>query len=635
MIRSGESEGALALAEPADAGQGAGAEYETVVRVIEAVARAATVKGAISAALQVVRERQGWAYAAFLRRDPVDGLLKCVMDSGRIDDEFRERTRAAQFAEGEALSGRAWRSGDLVYIEDFGAVTEFARASVARRAGVRSAACVPMFVNGEIIGTLEFYATELRSHGPAEADALRKVAHQVAGGIARVELSRFASMMRNSPINTVSADKDLMIQYVNPAAHSCLVQLEEFLGVAPDQLLGQPVDVLHPDLRAIRERLLDPARLPHSLQVMLGPETLEVQVSPTFDASKQYLGPMITWEVSTQRLEAERAVREAAERERRLAVELQGKVDQILAVVREAARGDLRHAVPVRGADAIGQLGEGLADLLEGFRAEISRIGEHAGTLASSAEELSTVNRSLSASADETLERAESASGAAGDVSRNVGTVASGTDEMSGAINEIARNALTAAKVAGNAVKVAERANGTVGRLGQSSMDIGKVIKVITSIAQQTNLLALNATIEAARAGDAGKGFAVVAGEVKELAKATARATEEIGGKIEAIQGDSGEAVSAIREISDIIAQIHGIQTTIAGAVEAQTATTGAMGRSAAEAARGAGAIAATMTGLSQAAAGTRQGIGDSQRATDALARLAEQLHAMVGKFQC
>ncbi len=630
-----DTEGSLALAEAGSADRGEGDAHETVIRVIDAVARAATVKGAISASLQVVRERQGWAYAAFFRRDPVDGLLKCAMDSGKIADEFREKTRAARFGEGQALSGRAWRSGDLEFVEDFGAVTEFARAPVARRAGVRSSACVPMFVNGEIVGTLEFYSTALRPLSAPEADTLRKVAHQVAGGIARVELSRFTSMIRNSPINTVSADKELVIQYINPAAHACLVQLEAHLSVAPDSLLGQPIDVLHPALRDIRGRLLDPAQLPHSMQATLGPETLEIRVSPTFDAADQYLGPMVTWEVTTQRLESERVIREAAEREHKLAAALQGKVDQILAVVREAARGDLRCAVPVRGSDAIGQLGEGLAGLLEGFRAEVSRIGEHAGTLASSAEELTAVNRSLGASADATLARAETASGAAGAVSRNVETVAAGTDAMSGAIREIARNALSAAQVAGTAVQITERANGTVGRLGQSSAEIGKVIKVITSIAQQTNLLALNATIEAARAGEAGKGFAVVAGEVKELAKATAKATEEIGGKIEAIQADSGEAVNAIREIAGIVAQIHGIQTTISGAVEAQTSTTAAMGQSAAEAARGAGSIAATMTGLSQAAAGTRQGVSDSQQATEAMARLAEQLHAMVGRFQC
>ncbi len=164
-------------------------------------------------------------------------------------------------------------------------------------------------------------------------------------------------------------------------------------------------------------------------------------------------------------------------------------------------------------------------------------------------------------------------------VNRNLQTVATGAEEMSATIKEIAKNASEAARVASEAVKSAATTNATVSKLGDSSVEIGQVIKVITSIAQQTNLLALNATIEAARAGEAGKGFAVVANEVKELAKQTAKATEDISQKINAIQGDTKSAVDAIGNISGIINQINDISNTIATAVEEQSATTNEMSR--------------------------------------------------------
>jgi methyl-accepting chemotaxis protein len=188
--------------------------------------------------------------------------------------------------------------------------------------------------------------------------------------------------------------------------------------------------------------------------------------------------------------------------------------------------------------------------------------------------------------------------------------------------------------VAKNAVSVAHSTNQTVTKLGESSQEIGKVIKVITSIAQQTNLLALNATIEAARAGEAGKGFAVVANEVKELAKQTASATEEIGRKIEAIQLDTKGAVGAIGEIGSIIDQINDISNSIASAVEEQTVTTNEIGRSVAEAARGTGDIARNISGVAEAAHNTTRGASDSQRAAAELSRMAAQLQGVVGRYR-
>jgi len=188
--------------------------------------------------------------------------------------------------------------------------------------------------------------------------------------------------------------------------------------------------------------------------------------------------------------------------------------------------------------------------------------------------------------------------------------------------------------VAASAVQVAESTNKTVGKLGESSAEIGEVVKVISSIAEQTNLLALNATIEAARAGEAGKGFAVVANEVKELANQTGKATEEIGGKIQAIQTDTKSAVEAIAEISTVIDQINDISNTIASAVEEQTATTAEIGRNIEEAAKGSSEINLNIAGVAQAASETSEGVGQTQEAAEKLSEMANNLKNLVSQFK-
>jgi methyl-accepting chemotaxis protein len=259
---------------------------------------------------------------------------------------------------------------------------------------------------------------------------------------------------------------------------------------------------------------------------------------------------------------------------------------------------------------------------------------EVVASLGAASEELSAVSKQMSSNADETSTQANVVSAATEQVNRNIQTVATGTEEMSASIREIAKNASEAARVATSAVKVAETTNSVVGKLGESSADIGKMIKVITSIAQQTNLLALNETIEAARAGEAGKGFAVVANEVKELAKETAKATEDISQKIETIQSDTRSAVIAIGQIGQIITQINEFQNTIASAVEEQTATTNEMSRNVSDAARGSGEIAQNITGVARAAQGTSAGAGDTERAAGELSRMASDLQRLVGEFR-
>ncbi len=258
-------------------------------------------------------------------------------------------------------------------------------------------------------------------------------------------------------------------------------------------------------------------------------------------------------------------------------------------------------------------------------------VGRSASAVAGSASDMGLVSDQMSRSAEETAVQADVVSAAAAQVSDSVQTVASAVEEMSVSVREIAQNAGEASRVAGQAVEVAEITNATVSKLGVSSAEIGEVIAVITSIAEQTNLLALNATIEAARAGEAGKGFAVVANEVKELAKETAKATDDISGKIAAIQSDTGGAVEAIGRISSIIAQISDIQNTIATAVEEQNSTTNEIARNVSEAARGSSEIAENIGSVAGAARATTEGAAAIQDASAALGSIADELQSLVG----
>jgi len=339
----------------------------------------------------------------------------------------------------------------------------------------------------------------------------------------------------------------------------------------------------------------------------------------------------------TKRKSQERELKIAAdaqEKERQGALDLQAKVDCILTVVQAATKGDLTQKIEIGGQDAIGQVGEQLVTFMQDLGHSIGGISHYATDLARSAEELAAVSQLMTENAKETSTKASAASDSSEKISKNVQTVAASAEEMSASITEISKNANDAAKIANTAVQMTEHTNKLITKLGMSSSEIGNVIKTITSIAQQTNLLALNATIEAARAGEAGKGFAVVANEVKELAKETAKATEDIGSKISAIQTDTEGAIKAIAEISRIINQINDISNTIASAVEQQSATTTEINRNVTEASRGTTEIAEAIGGVAKAAQSTAIGAGESMHSTGGLSNMAIELQELIARFK-
>ncbi|MEV6299075.1 methyl-accepting chemotaxis protein [Actinoplanes sp. NPDC051861] len=303
-------------------------------------------------------------------------------------------------------------------------------------------------------------------------------------------------------------------------------------------------------------------------------------------------------------------------------------------VLDQVAAGDLSGDPRVEQRDELGHMADALRRATGTLRETVTDLAAHSKALAAQAGSLAETSRVSSSSADEGARQAATVADSAATMSLNIQTVAAGAEEMGASIREISESATQAAEVASRAVGVTANTSAVMAKLGESSAEIGDVIKTITAIAEQTNLLALNATIEAARAGEMGKGFAVVASEVKELSQETARATEDIGQRVSAIQADTAGAVAAIAEISEIIRQINDFQTTIASAVEEQTVTTNEMSRNVTEAAGAGGRVADTITAVAASVQQTTTGVAETDRAAAHLAGMSDDLRRVVERFR-
>jgi methyl-accepting chemotaxis protein len=311
-----------------------------------------------------------------------------------------------------------------------------------------------------------------------------------------------------------------------------------------------------------------------------------------------------------------------------------GPLNRTVTALRRVGDGDLTGRLEVNGDDEVARMGHALNATIARIRETLSGIASASERMTDASGALDGLAGSLELSAEQAAARAGMVATAAEQVSSNIQTVAAGAEEMTASIREIAQNAGQAQEVAVEAVRVAAGTTETVARLGESSNQIGDVVKTITAIAEQTNLLALNATIEAARAGESGKGFAVVASEVKDLAQETARATGDIAQRVQTIQSDTSGAIAAIAEISAVIELISDFQTTIAAAVEEQTATTNEMSRNVAQAADGSGEIAANISGVATATDETTARVGDARIAAERVQQTSGTLHDLLTRFR-
>ena len=339
-------------------------------------------------------------------------------------------------------------------------------------------------------------------------------------------------------------------------------------------------------------------------------------------------------------------------------------INNTIEIVKDIAQGegDLTKRLDIKSEDEIGELSKWFNVFMEKLQGIVNAIADNANMLGSSSEKLSDLSGKMSEGAGSMSGKSNTVALASEKMSTNMNSVAlnmeqaadsinmvaNAAEEMTATITEIAQNSEKASNITNDAVTQTQSASNKVDELGSAANEIGKVVEAITAISEQVNLLALNATIEAARAGEAGKGFAVVANEIKDLAKQTAEATQEIKGKISAIQGATNATVTEINQISTIINDVNEIVSSIASAVEEQSVTTKDIAGNVAQAADGirtmnenvalssaaSDEIADDINGVSQSAGEMTKSSGQVAMSAEELEGLAKKLNEMVGKFK-
>ena len=258
----------------------ANANTQAMVDTINAIIRAETIDDIVRAALDNIRKEFGWVYASYWTVDPVENVLVFSLESGRVDNEFQRLTRTAQFREGEGLTDGAWRLRDLVHFADLGELHDCCRAPLARRAGIKTAIALPVMHDGQVIGTLDFFAIQSVEISQARLAALRTIGQLASDKVSKLakqaDLNRIKQMVENAPVNLLYADLDLKVQYMNRKAEETLKRLEAHLPIKVAQMIGHSIDVFHKAPEHQRRILADPRNLPRTATINVGPELFEL-----------------------------------------------------------------------------------------------------------------------------------------------------------------------------------------------------------------------------------------------------------------------------------------------------------------------------------------------------------------------
>ncbi|WP_432570193.1 GAF domain-containing protein [Kineococcus sp. SYSU DK005] len=494
------------------------ADIEAVTAVVEALARASTPQQAVDTALSVITDRFGWAYGSYWQLDRSAQVLRFAQESGDAGQEFREVTLQASFAEGVGLSGRAWKSRDVVFVADLAELTDCVRAPAAARAGVRSGVCLPILEGGRVVGTMDFFTTHTLCLSQDRLSVLRAVGVLVSSALERL----------NDAVRQTKAAQDV-------EAVSTVIR-ELTAATSEQQALRVALETIR---REFDWQYGSFWRLDEEAQVLrfaqesgdAGAEFRQVTLAASFARGVGLSG-------------------RAWARGDLVFVEDLGEVtDCVRAPVAQRAGVKSGVCLPITvGGRFIGTMDFFATRTLIMYAGRESALRDTAFLVGQALERFAS------------LERLQAAG-----------------QELITSIGEVERNVLSATTVAARSEELAAAANAQVAALGEASVEINQVVRTIQSIAAQTNLLALNATIEAARAGEAGKGFAVVAGEVKELSGETERATADVSTRVETIQERVDAVTSSLGEIHSAVEEINQTQNLISGVLTEQLTVTRAI----------------------------------------------------------
>jgi GAF domain-containing protein len=491
---------------------------DAVTALVRALAEATTSQEAMRTALTVVRERFGWSYGSCWRLDPLTRQLRFAQESGSVTEEFAQVTAEAAFAAGQGLSGRAWKTRDLVFVPDLGDLHDCVRAPAAQRAGVRSGVCFPIFENGHVSGTMDFFATDTLNPSASRLDALRTVGILVSQAIERIR------------------ERELQEKAAQDVAAVNSVLRKVSTATSRQEALGQALETIRTDFGwayGSYWQLDGDAGVLRFEQESgdAGPAFRAVTLKATFAKGVGLSG------------------RAWAQKDMLFVEDLGDMTDCVRAPVAQAAGVKSGVCLPILvDGEVVGTMDFFATRTLVMYPGRESALRNTAFLLGQALERFATADR---------LERAG--------------------HELVTSIGEVERNVVSATSVAQEGQRLATEADDQVTALGAASAEISKVVSVIQSIAAQTNLLALNATIEAARAGEAGRGFAVVAGEVKDLANETAKATTDVDSKVKAIQEQVDHVTRSLGAIRAAVESINATQVMISGVLTEQIAVTEAI----------------------------------------------------------